>query len=181
MLHDSKPFLKNTTVHLFSEYSYITTCYPRYSTTSTKGWCSTRKPGVFENQIPETKSGWGFCSTDKYQENCNGRIKEVNDEALAHEVVVLHDKHCENLLKENLKIDQPDIFKIEGEDALENIMERSKSLCIGQRHKHLFKNEEFYVKNDKIKPSPSYEKAPSQKIENMKVLWSKFSIHSGPE
>ena len=171
LLHESKPSLKNITVHLFSEYEYITTCYPVYSSFNSKGWCSTRKPGVFENEIPTTNSGWGFCSTDEYQADCNGSVKESSDEAIAHDVVILHDKYCEKLLKENLKIDQPDVFKIEGENALDNIMDRSKSLCIGQRHKHSFKKEEFYIRNDKIKPSPTYEKAPIQKVDSMKVIY----------
>ena len=170
LLHESRPSLTNTTVHLFSEYNYITTCYPLYSKINSKGWCSTRKPGVFENEIPLSNSGWGFCSADEYQADCNGSVKESNDKAIAHDVVILHDKYCENLLKENLKIDQPDVFKIEGENALENIMNRSKSICIGQRHMHSFENNEFYIRNDKIKPSPTYEKAPIQKIDSMKVV-----------
>ena len=170
-----KPSLKNKTVHLFSEFDYITTCYPLYLQSNNKGWCSTRRSGVFKNEIPKPNSGWGFCSTDKSQEGCNGSIREVNDEALAHEMVILHNKHCENLLKENLKIDQPDVFVSGGENALNNIMERSKTLCIGQIHKHSFENEEFYVKKDgRGLKTVSYEIAPTQNIDRLKV-WPGFN------
>lgn len=177
MLHDSNPSLQNSTVHLFSEFQYLTTCYPRYSSTNRKGWCSTRRSGEFENKIPETNSGWGFCSTDKSQEYCNTRITEVNDEAHAHKMEVLDNKHCENLLKENLKVDQPDVFDLGGENALSNIMETSKTLCIGQLHKHSFENEEFYIKDDKTVASLGlYQKAPSQRIESMKVSLIIFAV-----
>jgi hypothetical protein len=163
---------------LFSEFQYLITCYPKYSTKNGQGWCSTRRSGVFENKVPETNSGWGFCSTDQSQENCNTRIKEVNDEALAHKMVVLDNKHCENLLKQNLKVDQPDVFEISGENALNNIMEESKTLCVGQLSKHSFENEEFYIKHDETVTSrASYEKAPNQKIESMKVIFLFHSLH----
>ena len=40
-----------------------------------KGWCTTRHAGVRENSRPDATNGWGFCSTDPSQENCNGEIK----------------------------------------------------------------------------------------------------------
>ena len=40
-----------------------------------KGWCTTRPAGVRENSRPDATNGWGFCSTDLSQENCNGEIK----------------------------------------------------------------------------------------------------------
>ena len=93
LLHNFNPSLQNSTVHLFSKFQYLITCYPKYSTKHGQGWCSTRRSGIFENKVPGTNSGWGFCSTDESQENCNTRIREVNDEALAHKMVVLDNKH----------------------------------------------------------------------------------------
>ena len=95
----------------------------------------------------------------------------MNDEALAHEMIILDNKHCENSLKQNLLVDQPDIFETGGQNVLRNIMEDSKTLCVGQLHKHSFENEEFYVKNVKKGSSQaSYEKAPGQRMQSMKVL-----------
>ena len=157
---------------MFSETKYLTTCYPIYSSAHQKGWCSTRRSGVFDNNIPEPGSGWGFCSTDKSQENCNGRIRELNDEALAHDVVILHNKHCENLLKENLKVDQPDVFEgKEGDNVLNDIMEKSSTLCIGKAHEHSFANEKFYIKSEKQGTQTIFYKAPPQRVEDMKVLY----------
>ena len=74
-------------------------------------------------------------------------------------------------MKENLKIYQPDVFEIGGDNALHNIMEESKTLCVGQLRKHSFENEEFYIKHKETVTSlASYEKAPIQRIESMKVL-----------
>ena len=39
------------------------------------GWCSTRLAGVGKNVRPESSKGWGFCSTDPSQDNCNGHIE----------------------------------------------------------------------------------------------------------
>ena len=173
LLHESTPSSKNMTIHLFSETKYLTTCYPIYSSAHQKGWCSTRRSGVFDNNIPEPGSGWGFCSTDKSQENCNGRIRELNDEALAHDVVVLHNKHCENMLKENLKVDQPDVFEgKEGDNVLNDIMEKSSTLCIGKAHKHSFANEKFYIKSKKQGTQTTFDEAPYQRVEDMKVSYT---------
>ena len=174
-LHASNPDLQNSTVHLFSKSGYLTTCYPDYSPTNTKGWCATRRPGIFTNEIPEPNSGWGFCSTDKSQEHCNGRIREANDEGIAHKMSILNNKHCENLLKENLKIDQPDVFENEGENAINNMMHRAKTLCVGQVHKHSFANELFYFK--RVTEGKTYEAVHNQLIPKMKVLFLKRYIY----
>ena len=172
LLHESKPSSKNLTIHLFSETKYLTTCYPIYSSAHQKGWCSTRRSGMFDNKIPEPGSGWGFCSNDKSQENCNGRIRELNDEAVAHDVVILHNKHCENLLKENLKVDQPDVFEgKEGDNVLNDIMEKSSTLCIGKAHEHSFANEKFYIKSENQETQSTFDEAPYQRVEDMKVLY----------
>ena len=160
------PSLQNLTVHLFSNSSYLTTCFPEYSGQNKKGWCTTRPPGIFQNKIPKPNSGWGFCSTDKAQERCNDRIREVIDGGTAHKMAILQNKYCERLLKENLKIDQPDVFVNEGENATNNMMDKAKTFCIGQVHQHSFENELFY---NRVTTSGSYETISSEKRESMKV------------
>ena len=76
------------------------------------------------------------------------------------------------MLKENLKVDQPDVFEgKDGDNVLNDIMEKSSTLCIGKAHKHSFANEKFYIKSEKQGTQTTFYKAPPQRVEDMKVLY----------
>ena len=105
----------NTTVHLFSsssisyelnsdvDYDFQTTCFPAYSGENSKGWCTIRRSGVDDNEQPQADSGWGFCSTDPSQEDCNGYISSVKD-STPHEVTFFDKEHCFEQLKFTINI-----------------------------------------------------------------------------
>ena len=143
----------NTTVHLFScstgktqgldnEYDFLTTCYPAFSKNNPKGWCTIRKSGVFENEEPEAHSGWGFCSSDASQQECNGAITSDLEDSTPHEVTFLNSEYCLGQLRENLIVEQPDEV-----GDLRTKVENSETFCVGQIFKHSFEMEQFIHKD----------------------------------
>ena len=158
-LHKSRPDLKNQTVHIFTSstnllqkrkrsseieknedltYNYISTCYPAFSDNNFKGWCTIRQPGVSENKRPQSNSGWGFCSTDDSQKECNGAITSEEENSKPHEMIFLEDQYCLDKLEANLKVEQPDELK-----DFTNKIKQSKTFCMGQIHEHSFDSENF--------------------------------------
>ena len=155
-LHDSRPDLKNETVHLFTllankvrsldlrvkrsenEYDFLRTCYPAFSKNNSKGWCTIRKPGIFRNEKPQTSTGWGFCSTDPSQEECNGAITSEREDSKPHEVTFLDKEYCLRQLENNLKVEQPDEL-----GGFKEKVDRSETFCIGQLFTHSFETEKF--------------------------------------
>ena len=158
-LHNVRPDLKNQTVHIFTsfinssprrkrsdrlkrseelDYTYLNTCYPAYSDDSSKGWCTIRRSGVSENKRPEISSGWGFCSSDDSQKECNGAITSEEENSMPHEMTYLDDHYCFEKLEENLKVEQPDQLK----DFLSKA-QNSKTNCVGKIYEHLFDLETF--------------------------------------
>ena len=140
----------NTTVHLFtsstkhnqsSELNFLTTCYPAFSLGNPKGWCTIRKSGVFENENPEANSGWGFCSTDPSQEECNGKIPPDINDSTPHKVTFFDAEHCLRQLRNNLIVEQPD----EVADLKEKV-DKSQTFCVGQIFNHSFEMEKFVRK-----------------------------------
>ena len=159
-LHKVRPDLKNQTVHIFTsstnslqrrrksrrmkrsevlEHIYLGTCYPAFSdNNSSKGWCTIRKSGVSENKRPEISSGWGFCSSDDSQKECNGAITSEQENSMPHEMTYLDDHYCIEKLEENLKVEQPDQLK----DYLSKA-QNSKTNCVGKTYEHSFDFEYF--------------------------------------
>ena len=158
-LHKVRPDLKNQTVHIFTssinssprrkrsdrlkrseelDYTYLRTCYPAYSDDSSKGWCTIRQSGVSENKRPEISSGWGFCSNEDSQKECNGAITSEEENSMPHEMTYFNDHYCFEKLEENLKVEQPDQLK----DFL-NKAQNSKTNCVGKIYEHSFDLENF--------------------------------------
>ena len=148
----------NTTVHLFTpkrnkveksndtKYKFFKTCYPAFLNGDEKGWCTTRRPGVFtdKNELPQPGSGWGFCSMDPSQEYCNGKeIKNFKLNGTPHKVTFFSPKHCLDQLEDNLKVDQPDNVK-----GFKEKVDRSETFCTGQIFEHSFENEKFVLKSN---------------------------------
>lgn len=154
----------NTTVHLFvsntdetenlvEKYEFLKTCYPAFSNGNSKGWCTTRKQGIYEdqNQQPQPNSGWGFCSTDASQEYCNkGKIKSFKRNDTPHKVTFFSDEHCLKQLERNLRVDQPG-----SEKGFEEKMPPLGSFCTGKIYEHSFANEKFILKRESY-PDISY-------------------------
>ena len=157
-LHKVRPDLMNSTVHLFTsnkrgtnqsiepQVRFLKTCYPAFSTSNDKGWCTTRIPGVLsgKNQMPQTDSGWGFCSNDPAQQYCNGKeIKSFKLNGTPSEVTFFSPKHCIDQLEANLKVDQPENLK-----GFKETVNRSETFCTGQIVQHSFRNEKFVMKSN---------------------------------
>ena len=161
-LHNSRPELANTTTHIFSvqnqeksnDYSFERTCYPAFLENNSKGWCSVRRSGQDVNEIPEADVGWGFCSTDASQEDCNSDgISTVKDDR-PQRVTFLNDDQCLDQLRENLNVEQPDAAQAHN---FEDIVEGANNVCVGQIHKHSFQNEKFvYMTNLAAGSSAAY-------------------------
>ena len=141
-LHISRPDLKNVTVHLFKStfnvYQFIKTCYPAFAGERSKGWCATRRPDIDENQVPKEESGWGFCSTDPSQEDCNVEIKSDMEDSMPHVMSFLNEDYCALQLKRNIRVEQPDEL-----DNFKEKLDRSETFCVGQIHYHEFEKEAF--------------------------------------
>ena len=143
----------NTTVHLFisstkesrsseNERNFLTTCYPAFSKDNPKGWCTIRKSGVFQNKNPEASSGWGFCSTDASQQECNGQITSNIKDSAPHKVTFLDGEYCLGQLKNNLRVEQPNEAGVD----LKAKVEKSQTFCVGQVYNHSFELEKFVQK-----------------------------------
>ena len=149
-LHTKKPELRNSTVHLFSENgTFSKSCFPAFlshadSTSSSKGWCATRRPGKFSNENPGDDSGWGFCSNDKSQAKCNTHITQMAEDDTSFPVSLVSDKFCFEQLKSNLKIEQPH----ELENRFEEKVKNSQTFCVGQFSSHDFGNEQFWINSN---------------------------------
>ena len=142
ILHNLRPHLRNSTVYLFSpEKKYLKTCYPSFLSATTKGWCATRPPGDFDDQIPTADSGWGFCSNDISQEGCNSRILDSQEDDTPYKLSFLEDQFCFQELKENLKVEQPKELK----DRFEEKVDSSQTFCVGQFFNHSFDNQHFVM------------------------------------
>ena len=142
MLHEKMPDLMNSTVRLFSaEGEFNKTCFPSFSSTSSKGWCATRPPGVFKNEIPTADSGWGFCSNDASQVKCNKHVGRNIEDDTPYGVTFLRDQFCVDKLKDNLQVEQPK----ELDDKFKGKVDNSQTVCVGQMHNHSFENEQFVV------------------------------------
>ena len=137
-LHNSRPDLKNVTVHLFKSNQFVKTCYPAFADERSKGWCATRRPDIVENQLPQDASGWGFCSTDPSQEDCNGEIKSDMEDSMPHVMSFLDEDYCALQLKRNIRVEQPDEL-----DNFKEKLDRSETFCVGQIHYHEFEKEAF--------------------------------------
>ena len=137
-LHNSRPDLKNVTVHLFISNQFVKTCYPAFADERSNGWCATRGPDIVENQVPQDASGWGFCSTDPSQEDCNGKIKSDMEDSMPHVMSFLNEDYCALQLKTNIRVEQPDEL-----DNFKEKLDRSETFCVGQIYYHEFENEAF--------------------------------------
>ena len=135
--------MKNTTVHLFSVKGlYKTTCYASFSKNNGgKGWCTTRKPGLFINQQPSENSGWGYCSNDASQEQCGVVDLEAKENDTSYPLSFLQRKNCFQELKENLEVEQPD--EVKNYSKFKTMFDDSNTFCVGQFHKHSFEREKF--------------------------------------
>ena len=129
------------TVHLFDyKKKHITTCYPLYENGNSKGWCSIRRSGVKENTEPEPNKGWGFCSNDRWQKHCNGKIHLVSNMS-PMKTSILSDPYCIEELKDNLEAEQPNVKQKE----FDPLQKQHKILCAGRNKTHSFKKEQFYI------------------------------------
>ena len=146
-LHTKKPELRNSTVHVFSEKgTFLKSCFPAFSSyfdssSSSKGWCTTRRPGEFSNDNPGDDWGWGFCSNHKSQAKCNTHIKQMAEDDTSFPVSFVSDKFCLQQLKSNLEIEQPHELKNKFEEKVKN----SQTFCVGQFSSHNFDNEQFWI------------------------------------
>ena len=153
-LHRALPDLMNKTVNLFlaneepnrafdKNYSFVGTCYPAFSNVNSKGWCTIRKSGVpaSENRMPLPGYGWGFCSNDSSQDECNGEIKDVEDDT-PKSLVFFDNKYCREALKVNLEVEG----KMQA--GFEEEVTKSETFCVGQTHEHSFENEQFFYRDN---------------------------------
>ena len=127
------------------DYDFQTTCFPAYSGENSKGWCTIRRSGVDDNEQPQADSGWGFCSTDPSQEDCNGYISSIKD-STPYEVTFFDKEHCFEQLKTNLEYEQPEAVN----DTLRAVANESGTFCTGQIFKHSFENLKGMGKLSKI-------------------------------
>ena len=146
-LHTKKPELRNSTVHVFSEKgTFLKSCFPAFSSyfdssSSSKGWCTTRRPGEFSNDNPGDDWGWGFCSNHESQAKCNTHIKQMAEDDTSFPVSFVSDKFCLQQLKSNLEIEQPHELK----NKFEEKVKHSQTFCVGQFSSHNFDNEQFWI------------------------------------
>lgn len=140
-LHRLRPDLKNITVHLFSANRvFKKTCFSSFSNNNgQKGWCGTRQPGVFVNGFPTEDSGWGFCSSEDSQDQCNQLSMESKEDDTPYPVRFLQGQNCFLELKKNLEVEQPE----EVNDKFQKVVDDSDTFCVGQFHNHSFEKEEF--------------------------------------
>ena len=189
-LHNLKPDLMNTTVHLFTpstakgprrrrrtstnqildnEHTFLATCYPAFSKNNPKRWCTIRKSGVFENKKSEANSGWDFCSTHPSQQECNGAITSGIEDSMPHKVTFLDDEYCLRKLRDNLIVEQPDEV-----GDLKTKVEESQTFCIGQIFNHSFEMEQFIYKDasytniDNITPTLKVSNISKRKWYNLR-------------
>ncbi|TRY80097.1 hypothetical protein TCAL_17094 [Tigriopus californicus] len=104
------------------------TCYPKIPPKGSKGWCSTRNPGIHADAEPDIDSGWGFCSPDKRQDYCNEPIPSKID-SQATTVSVFDADKCVYEMGQNLKIEQPSVQPEEYRD-----LQRANLFCVGINH-----------------------------------------------
>lgn len=141
-LHFGVPSVQNSTVHLFdNKHNYVITCYPAFdqSSKNPKGWCTTRQAGVKENVRPTATKGWGFCSTDPSQENCNGYIIPKVDPT-AKETSFLTEEYCIEQLADNLRVEQPQAQPHE----YTNLFTQSNVFCTGRNETNSLSGHKYY-------------------------------------
>jgi len=159
---------ESKTIHILTEdlSSLVTTCYPDSPERATKGWCTVRDQGIDDNKEPEADSGWGYCSSDHDQEECNKLVTQVLDISITR-VNILDRKYCIDKLMDNLNVEQPDV-KV---DDLENL---PKQFCIGRKKEVPLDTKLFYRQNT-LKGSPflKIEKSNENVKEQMKKILEK--------
>lgn len=174
-------FISSTSepANLIESYTFLKTCYPAYASDKSKGWCTIRNPGVFENENekPQPDSGWGFCSTNPSQEDCNnGRITDFKPNDTPHKVSFFSDENCLGLLEKNLKVDQPKEV-----DGFKEKIDPLGSFCTGQIFKHSFASEKFVTKsqsyNDISHVTPSMKVNIALKIYGYICISIKININ----
>ena len=166
--------MSDKTVHIFDNTSrdYVTTCYPKRSAKNSKGWCTTRAPGVDKNTEPTSDSGWGFCSDDETQKHCNEEIPDKKNQT-AIRVQVLDSNFCNDKLENNLKVEQPETRR----NDFENMREKSGVICIGKNITHPYGDDVFvYRSGNKY----SSFKGAEKDIEKMTQNSSRYDINGGP-
>lgn len=155
-LRTSNPDTKSVTVHLLKDKStYFKTCYPE-EIQGSKGWCTTRKSGIDRDSEPTATRGWGFCSDDPAQKNCNGQIKPISDYS-PNGASVLPDGYCVDALKDNLRVEQPNVRQ-----PAFDPLKKNHVFCVGRNHKHSFENEQFYIMQGRSKPPFLKHKSTSE-------------------
>ena len=85
----------------FGRRKFLKTCYPSSPPPSSKGWCVVRQPGIDEDKEPAADSGWGFCSGDPLQENCNRDVSGGVRDYSATKVTVIDESYCVDKLVHN--------------------------------------------------------------------------------
>jgi len=151
--------IKNTMYILNKNKDKIeATCYPSSTPKDSKGWCTTRSPGVEEDREPSWDAGWGFCSSAEDQEYCNTHIPPKED-LRAFEVSKLSLEHCMTEVMNNLAVEQPHVTR----DQVEPL---PGQFCLGVNKTLDLSSHKFYqsVEGD-LKPLEA-NKAMQQLVES---------------
>jgi len=123
-----------------NKYKVLTICYRTKPPEKSKGWCTTREPMLDENEEPKMDSGWGFCSNEDDQKDCNKYITEVVNTD-RRPVYRQDDQWCLDELMKNLKREQPDV-------TYDDIKTFPRLYCAGNNVSLPIEGDEFFLSED---------------------------------
>lgn len=134
-LFTTLPGLANETrtIHVFKNGDYNTSCYP---TSTSKGWCTTRKPSTDIDTEPTANSGWGYCSEADNMKQCNEYIDSSPDVS-DYATTVLEDHYCVNKLAANLKVEQPSANL----EEFNPLLTQNSLFCVGRNYTYDFRRD----------------------------------------
>ncbi len=127
-------------IHILQgKQKYLTTCYPKRAPKGSRGWCTTRAPGVDDDEEPGPTKGWGFCSGEESQKHCNEETPEKQN-TTAYRLGILNSAFCKLQLGKNLRVEQPEVKP----DEYVDIEGKAGLFCVGRNYSHHFEKDLFY-------------------------------------
>jgi len=93
------------TAYVFSTdmQQLLATCIPESVQKNERGWCATQGPSEPKPSVPGYSSGWGFCSSEEDQKNCDETADKKLKNTTKIQVSQLDNNFCKEKLEQNLR------------------------------------------------------------------------------